>query len=77
MKRSLILLGWTLAMLCGAAGLTGCSSDDDEPAPAPTVLGTYRFDGVSYDILSVRSSNDGSYLMFSFSPLAASAPMTT
>lgn len=77
MKRSLILLGWTLAMLCGAAGLTGCSSDDDEPAPAPTELGTYRFDGVSYDILSVRSSNDGSYLMFSFSPLAASAPMTT
>lgn len=77
MKRSLILLGWTLAMLCGAAGLTGCSSSDDEPAPAPTVLGTYRLDGVSYDILSVRSSNDGSYLMFSFSPLAASAPMTT
>lgn len=78
MRRLFILLGMGL-LLGGAACLSGCSSDDEssEPVAAPTVLGTYEFDGVQYEILSVKCSNDGSYLMFSFSPLPASAPMTT
>ena len=78
MRRLFILLGMGL-LLGGALSFAGCSSDDEasEPAPAPTVLGTYEFDGVEYEILSVKCINDGSYLMFSFSPLEASAPMTT
>lgn len=46
----------------------------DEPAE---VLGTYSFDGHDYDILSVRHTDDGSYLMFTFSPLPASEEMST
>lgn len=78
MRRLLFLLGMGL-LLGGVLTLPACTSDDDdtETVPAPTVLGMYEFDGQEYEILSVKCSNDGDYLMFSFSPLEASAPMTT
>lgn len=64
--------------LGGVLCLPACTTDDDGgTVPAPTVLGTYEFDGEQYDILSVKAVNDGFYQMFSFSPLTASEQLTT
>ena len=64
--------------LSATAALTGCDRNDNaETEPAAEVLGTYDLDGTTYEILTTRCVNDGSYLMFTFSPLPPSAEMTT
>lgn len=76
MRKPFVLLVIAVLMLGSLIGFPACSPQDAETL-SPTVLGTYELDGDSYDILSAKSSNDGSYLMFSFSPLAPSSQMTT
>lgn len=67
----------TSALLLGLSCLIACSTDDGNGGESYPVLGTYEFNGDEYEIISTRHSNDGTYLMFSFTPLPPYAEMTT
>lgn len=74
-------IGRIICALMALAAVFSCTKAEQEvpekPAVPAEVLGTYSFDGKDYDILSVRHTDDGTYLMFTFSPLPDSGKMTT
>lgn len=76
MGKPFAMFGVALLMLGGVFCLPACSPRNPETVSL-AVLGEYEFGGEKYEILSARCIDDGSYVMFSFSPLAPSEPMTT
>lgn len=66
------------AMCCCTLGVA-CNDDDPMPEPmeTPEPIGTYEFDGDTYDILTGYFVEDDFDYVFTFSPLAPSAPLTT
>lgn len=76
MKRLFNAFITVMLLSGGALFLPACSTDNGQPESYP-VLGTYELDGQEYEIISTRYSNDGSYIMFAFTPLPPYAEMTT
>lgn len=77
MKKWFIKYGTAALLLGGIICLPACSTDDDNGNKSYPVLGTYELDGEEYEIVSRRYSNDGTYMMFSFTPLPPHVEMTT
>ena len=80
MTRSFFHNAAVAVALAAAALLSfSCTKDDgtaEVPEPAE-VLGTYEFDGESYDILSAQLDESSDFYYFMFSPLAPGEDIST
>lgn len=66
-KMAAFIAAALLASSCDKGGYDTVFGDGQ---PSPEILGTYEFDGESYDILTATYAEDESLITFVFSPLA-------
>ena len=82
MRTNFIFKAAAAAATAAAALLTvSCGKDstvhDTPQAPEGEVLGTYEFDGKTYDILTATFEQTGNYCTFLFSPIAPGEEIST
>ena len=82
MRTNFIFKAAAAAATAATALLTvSCGKDstvhDTPQAPEGEVLGTYEFDGKTYDILTATFEQTGNYCTFLFSPIAPGEEIST